>query len=771
MRGARAVPLVLGLMLAAARPVGHAQTTPPPPSFDHDVRPVLDEVCSRCHNEKKANAGLNMTAVMDPASLDSKRDTWELIVDKLKSGDMPPADEEPLSAHERAAMVAFAESAFARADRDLKPDPGHVPAHRLTRVEYANTIRDLLGVDFRATDEFPPDDSGYGFDNIGDVLTVSPALMQRYLAAAEKIAARAVGGGPLPAPGVFTRRSRARKTADGTIELKEILEYDADYAIRVGLQGHRGADDPPVTMVISVDGNSVKTVMVPVQLNAVNKQGGATQRALYEARVFLPANEHTFRAVFVDDETLTSIPPKSRGDVNQNIFPEFLDVAGPFTPEKAAPVTRKALVCDPASGRVCVNRILRTLARRAYRRPVTPVDLATLDRIYTKAIARGYQPAEGVQFAIAAMLVSPHFLFRVEKDPLPGTIARVSDVELASRLSYFLWSSMPDDELLRLGEAGRLHLPGVLSAQVTRMLEDPKAVALADNFAAQWLETRSLDAVTRDQMKFPEWNNELRDAMRTETRLFFDAVMRGNRPISDFIDGKYTFLNGRLARHYGIPGIDGPDFRRVELTTDERGGVFTQASVLTVSSYPTRTSVVLRGKYLLETVLNAPPPPPPADVPPLDEKEIGVAVSHRAQLEAHRANTLCASCHNKMDPLGFGLENYDAVGRWRTKDGAFAIDATGTFPGGKTFSSPAELKALLMSRMPQFTRALAERMLTYALGRGVEPYDRLVVKDLVARTAADGYRVQALVQGIVASVPFQQRRGERKPSPQEAKGQ
>jgi len=303
------------------------------------------------------------------------------------------------------------------------------------------------------------------------------------------------------------------------------------------------------------------------------------------------------------------------------------------------------------------------------------------------------------------------------------------------------------------------------------MLADPKAGALADNFAAQWLETRSLDAVTRDSTKFPEWNNELRDAMRTETRLFFDAVLRENRPISDFIDGRYTFLNGRLARHYGIPDVEGPDFRRVELATDERSGVFTHASVLTVSSYPTRTSVVLRGKYLLETVLNAPPPPPPADVPALDEKGIGVAVSHRAQLEAHRENSLCASCHNKMDPLGFGLENYDAVGRWRTKDGAFPIDATGTFPGGKSFATPAELKALLRNRMPQFARALSERMLTYALGRGVEPYDRLVVKELVARTAADDYRIQALVQGIVASVPFQERRGERKTPAQEAKGQ
>jgi mono/diheme cytochrome c family protein len=770
-RAALAWSFVLGVSLIGARPVVEGQQAPAAPSFERDVHPILDGICYRCHNDKKANAGLNVTALLDPATLASKRNTWEAILDQVKSGDMPPPDEDPLSPNERAAMVSFLEATFAHADRELKPDPGHVPVHRLTRVEYANTIRDLLGVDFRATDEFPPDDSGYGFDNIGDVLTVSPALMQRYLAAAEKIAARAVGGGPLPAPGVFTRRSRARKTGDGVIELKEILEYDADYAIRVGVQGHRGADDPPVTMVISVDGTPLKTVSVPVQLSAVNKQGGGTQRAVFDVRVFLPGNEHTFRAAFVDDVTLTSIPLKSRGDVNQNIFPEFIDVAGPFKPETAAPVKRRALVCDPASGQVCVNRIIRTLARRAYRRPVTATDLAPLDRVYAKAIARGYKPAEGVQFAIAAMLVSPHFLFRVEKDPLAGTIARVSDVELASRLSYFLWSSMPDEELLRLGGTGRLHLPDVLSAQVTRMLADPKSAALADNFAAQWLETRSLDAVTRDQMKFPEWNNELRDAMRTETRLFFDAVMRENRPISEFIDGRYTFLNARLARHYGISGVEGPDFRRVDLTTDERSGVFTQASVLTVSSYPTRTSVVLRGKYLLETVLNAPPPAPPPDVPPLDEKDIGVAVSHRAQLEAHRANPLCASCHTRMDALGFGLENYDAVGRWRTQDGAFAIDATGMFPGARPFAGPAELKALLRSRMPQFTRALTERMLTYALGRGVEPYDRLVVKDLVAKTAADGYRIQALVQGIVASVPFQQRRAERTPRTQEAKGQ
>ena len=755
-----AVALAALVSLTVSGAVGSAQQATAPPTFDRDVRPILDDVCSRCHNERKANAGLNLGVFMDPATIATKRDAWELIVDKLKAGDMPPADEEPLSARERSAMVSALESAFTRADRALKPDPGHVPTHRLTRVEYANTIRDLLGVDFRATDEFPPDDTGYGFDNIGDVLTVSPALMQRYLSAAERIAARAVGGGSLPSPGVFTRRSRTRRIADGVVELKEIVEYDADYTIRVGVAGHREDTDPPVTMTITVDGAPVKTLSVPVQLNAVNKQGGATQRAVYETRVFLPSNEHTFRAAFLDDATLASIPVKSRGDASKNIFPEFIEVAGPFKPAEHHVVKKKALVCEPDTGVVCAHRILTALAHRAYRRPVTAADLSPLNRVYAKAAANGYSRTESLQFAIAAMLVSPNFLFRVEHDPPAGAIARVSDVELASRLSYFLWSSMPDAELLRLAEADRLHEPAVLREQVTRMLADTKADALADNFAAQWLGTRTLDGVTRDQMKFPEWNAELREAMKTETRLFFQAVLRGNRPISDFIDGDYTFVNERLARLYDIPDVSGPDFRRVQLTTDRRSGVFTQASVLTVSSYPTRTSVVLRGKYLLETALNAPPPPPPGDVPPLDEKPIGVAVSHRAQLEAHRTNPICASCHNKMDPLGFGLENYDAIGRWRTTDGTIPIDATGTFPGGKTFSTPAELKALLRTRMPQFTKGLAERMLTYALGRGVEPYDRLVVKDLVSRTAADDYRIQSLIQAIVDSVPFQDRRGQ-----------
>ncbi len=732
------------------------------PSFERDVQPVFTQVCSNCHNDKMSSGGMNIASFTDPASIEANREGWEKLLARLRTGEMPPAAfaAKPTS-QQVTALIGYVQAEFDRIDLNTKTDPGRVTAHRLNRAEYSNTVRDLLGVDFHASEEFPADDSGYGFDNNGDVLTVSPALMQKYLSAAEKIAARAVGGDPFPAPGFFTRRDRVKKAGDDAIELREILDYDADYTIRISLTGHRKDDDKPVTLVISVDGKPLKTVSVPVQISAVNKQGGATQRGVQEVRVFLTANEHIFRAEFINDSDLEKIPLRSRTDVNANIFPEFIDVGGPFPPADRKLAQKKILTCDPASGAACVKRILSDTARLAYRRPATSAEVAQLIRIFDKARATKFTPAQSLQFAITTILVSPQFVFRVESSPAPGNSAPISDLELASRLSYFLWSSMPDDELLKLGEARRLHLPAVLEAQVKRMIADPKSMALSDNFAGQWLETRSLDAVKRDAKKFPEWTPELREAMRTETRLFFNAVVRENRPVSDFIDARFTFLNEQLAKHYGIAGVTGPEFRRVELTSDRRSGVFTQGSVLTVSSYPTRTSVVLRGKYILSNVLNAPPPPPPPDVPKLEEAEVGVARSLRAQMEQHRSNALCASCHSKMDPLGFALENYDAIGRWRTEDGKFPIDPSGTFPNGKTFAGPAEMKALLLDSMPEFTSGLVEKMLTYSLGRGVESFDRSAVRDLVRQVSSDGYRMQTLILGIVKSAPFQQRRGER----------
>jgi len=727
--------------------------------FDRAVRPVLGQVCLGCHNEKLQSGGLNVAGFLDPASLTSNREGWERILAKLRAGEMPPAGVPKPPAAQIEALAGFVRGEFDREDKDARPDPGRVVTHRLNRSEYSNTIRDLLGVDFRANEEFPADDSGFGFDNIGEVLTVSPTLMQKYLQAAEKIASRAVGGDPLPKPGLFNPRDRVRRMDTGTIQLKYRIEYDAEYVVRADLIGHRGEKDKPVTLAISVDGKPLKTVEIPVQISQVNRQGGGTQRASEETRVFLTEGEHTFQAAFTGDEAVKEIAAADRFNNNKNIYPESIEIAGPFAPSQSHIAGKKFLVCDPNTGSACAARILGALAPRAYRRPVTREEVGELFRVYEKASAAGASAAQSLQFAITAMLVSPPFLFRIEHDAKPGAIEKVSDVELASRLSYFLWSSMPDDELLRLGEAGKLHEPSVLDAQIARMIADPKSISFAENFAGQWLEIRSLDAIKPDVKKFPEWNAALRDAMRTETSMFFQAVLRDNRPVSDFIDGKYTFLNEMLAKHYGIEGVTGAEFRRVELTGGQRGGVLTQASVLTVSSYPVRTSVVLRGKYILENILGAPPPPPPPDVPRLNEDSVGVAASLRQQMERHRSDAVCASCHARMDVLGFGLENYDAIGRWRTMDGKFPVDASGAFPNGKTFATPAEMKTLLDGNMPEFARCLAEKLLTYSLGRGIEAFDRRTVQDIVRQTAEHEYRFQAMIRAIADSPAFLERKG------------
>ncbi|MES1257052.1 MAG: DUF1592 domain-containing protein [Acidobacteriota bacterium] len=750
-----ALAVCLGLGASAG---ASAAVTP----FDAAVRPLLTQTCAGCHNDKLSSGNLNVAPFLDPSSLATKRDGWEVIMKKVRAGEMPPKGIPKPSAEQLDAFLKYVQSEFDLADKTTKIDPGRVTAHRLNRSEYSNTIRDLLGVVFRADEEFPPDDSGYGFDNVGDVLTVSPALMQKYLSAAEQIASRAVGGDPLPKPGYFNKKDRIRRLDIDTIQLKDRVEFDADYVVKANIIGHRGAKDKPVTLVLSVDGKPLKTVEIPVQISAVNLQGGATQRGSQETRVFLTQGEHTFRAEFVNDEDLKGIPVAARFNNNRNIYPETIEIAGPFPSKEINPAQKKVLLCDPASGSACVNRILASLARRAYRRPVSKPEVVALEKVFNRAKTAGYTPAQSLQFSITALLVSPQFLFRVERDPKAGTVSRISDLELASRLSYFLWSSMPDDELLRLAEANKLHQSAVLDAQLKRMVADPKSASLAENFAGQWLEIRSLDAVKPDAKKFPEWNADLKEAMRTETRMFFEAVMRDDRPVSDFIDGKYTFLNEMLAKHYGIEGVTGPDFRRVELTTAQRSGVLTQGSVLTVSSYPSRTSVVLRGKYLLENILGAPPPPPPPDVPALNEAAVGVATSLRQQMEQHRSDAVCASCHSRMDVLGFGLENYDAIGRWRTQDGKFPVDPGGSFPNGKSFSTPAEMKTLLHDNMPEFTRCFTEKLLTYALGRGVESFDRRTVQDIVRQTATRDYRFQTLISAIIHSAPFQQRRAELK---------
>ncbi len=432
------------------------------PSYEKSVSPLLRQSCSACHNEKLSSGGLNISGFLALSSITSNRDGWERILTKLRRGEMPPKGIPKPPAEQLTGLINFVQGEFDKADKLAKPDPGRITARRLNRAEYANTIRDLLGIHFVAQQEFPADDSGYGFDNIGAVLTVSPALMEKYLFAAERIASRAVGADPLPKPGVFSEKNRMLRTGPGIAQCTDHVEYDAEYVFRVILAGHRGAQDKPVTVILSVDGKPLKTVDVDVKISEVNRQGGATERKSQEVRTFLSEGPHTFRVEIVHDDALKDIPKESRLNPNRNIFPESMELAGPFPQSKAslaeaASDRRKAfLVCDPAAGASCIARIISPLARRAYRRPVTKSEVADLVGVSEKARAAGYTPGQSLQFAIEAMLTSPEFLFRIEHDPKPGTVGRISDLELASRLSYFLWSSMPDEELLHLAETAKL---------------------------------------------------------------------------------------------------------------------------------------------------------------------------------------------------------------------------------------------------------------------------------------------------------------------------
>jgi mono/diheme cytochrome c family protein len=737
----------------------------PPTAFEKAVKPVLASSCVACHNDRMASGSLDVAPYMTPQSLTEGRDGWEKILRKVRNGEMPPKGIPKPTPAQVDAMAKFVEGEFEKADRNVKPDPGRVTARRLNRNEYSNTIRDLLGVDFHAERDFPTDDSGYGFDNIASVLTISPILMEKYVTAAEQIASRALGADPLPKKPLeaqyHAKDKKIRRLDRSTIEISHRVEWDAEYTIIIGMPGERAADAKPVTLGFWMDGkllNSMPVETKPSGLVYFNPYSDATMR------LHLPEGDHTFRAGFIGDDVVKKF--ESDKDAYNNKKNKFLDsitLVGPYPSKVERASRKKILVCDPKTGPACVDKILGTLAHRAYRRPVTRTEVASLARFVNMAKADGQTVEQGLQLAIEAMLVSPYFLFRIERDPNPNDatlVHQVSDLELASRLSYFLWSSMPDEELLTLAESGKLRAPGTLDTQVKRMLADAKSSAFADNFAGQWLEVRNLDTVNPDPKKFPEWGPELKEAMRTETRMFFEAMLRENRPLSDFLNARFTFLNERLAKHYGIPGVVGPDFRRVELATDQRGGIVTQASVLTVSSYPTRTSVVIRGKYLLNNILGAPPPPPPPDVPALDEASVGNSASLRQQMEKHRADATCAACHNKMDPLGFGLENYDGTGKWRTKDGKFEVDSSGSLPNGKTFNGPAEMRVALNDILPEFARCMTEKLMTYGLGRGLERYDRKTIEAVDANLASSGYPFQSMIFEIVKSLPFQSRRGE-----------
>jgi len=729
-----------------------ALAAPPKPvvdavGFDAKVKPILKNTCAGCHNQTMASGGVNLLPYLDAATVFEDRASWEKIARKIETGEMPPKGVPRPPQAQMAALLNFLRGEFDRADAAVPPDPGRVTAKRLNRNEYRNTIRDLLAVDFRAEKDFPTDDSGYGFDNIADILTVSPVLMEKYLNAAETIASRAMGADPLPKKPLEVtcdlKTATLRRLDYSTVEASHRVDFDGEYTVRFGFPGQRGADAKAVKMAFFMDGQLLDSMDVetkPSQLVYFNPFSDG------EMRVYLPEGDHVFRAAFLNDDFVqTFTKDKDAYSDKKNKYIGSITFIGPFPAKVEKASRKKILICDPATGQACKTEV------------------AGLMKFVAMAKAQGQSTEQGIQLALEAMLVSPEFLFRIERDPNstdPTSVHRLSDVELATRLSYFLWSSMPDDQLLGLAESNKLHEPSVLDAQVKRMMTDKKAASFGENFAGQWLEVRNLDSITPDPQKFPAWTPELKELLRTETRLFFQYILTENRPVSEFIDAKYTFLNEPLAKFYGIEGVKGPDFHKVDLTNDQRGGVLTQGSVLAVSSYPSRTSPTIRGKYVLNNVLGAPPQPPPPDVPLLDDSKVGSDVSLRKQLEAHRANPACASCHNKMDVLGFGLENYDAIGKWRTMDGKFPIEPGGTMPNGKSFQTAAEMRTVLLDSMPQVSRNLTEKIMTYALGRGVQPYDSRALEGINKALAADGYRFQTLIYEVVRSLPFQSRRGE-----------
>jgi hypothetical protein len=648
-----------------------------------------------------------------------------------------------------------------------KPDPGRVTARRLNRAEYNYSVRDLLGVDLRAADEFPPDDSGYGFDNIADVLSLSPVLMENYLNAAEKVAHEAVFG-PAPLQPTVVRYSVPRRPdaatgvapgADDTglglasaLHARHRFPVSATYKFTVSLEGIWPGGAHMLRSGIWIDG---------VQLASAETASGAQNGKKLQLNGAVSAGDHTVSASFLQLFPATGSTARISA----------IEIGGPFDMPKGPSPANLRLVysCGHLDGHhdvSCPRTIVGSLARRAFRRPVTPQEVDRFTSLISRAQQDGASFEDGVALAIQAILVSPNFLFRIERNSAASTTAAaISPYELASRLSYFLWSSIPDDNLLAAAEKGTLQKPSVLRAEVSRMLRDPKSSRLAENFASQWLEIRALESVKPDRQKFPEFDDYLRFSMRRETELFFQNVADSDLSILDFIDAPYSFLNQRMAQFYEVPGVAGPEFRKVDFrksppAAGPRAGVLTQAAVLTVSSYANRTSPVLRGKWILGELLNAAPPPPPPDVPNLDEAAIGASMSLRRQMEQHRANPVCAACHSMMDPLGFGLENYNAIGRWRTHDGAFPIDASGKLPGGREFQGALGLEHWLRADSPRFAAALTRKLMTYALGRGLESFDKPEVDDIVKHAERAKYRFSALVYEIVASPAFRMRKAE-----------
>jgi len=720
--------------------------------FAAEVAPFVARHCLECHGAEDPEAELSLASFADVDAVRADAQTWTLVRDRLEDGDMPPRSKPRPADADALAVIAWLDSTLQLDSGTI--DPGRVTLRRLNRVEYQNTIRDLVGVEYETEQFFPADDVGHGFDNIGDVLSMPDLLLEKYLDAAEFIAGRAVAvpyegappvvrfeAGELDAPHYGMRGNARSMHTSGEVAAHQRVDMAGEYVLRVRAHGQQAGAEV-VRMGLRVDGKTKKRFDV---------RGTSDEREEFEVRFQLTPGKHTFAAAFLNDFYDPDNADPSQRD--RNMYVQYFELVGPLEVQPTAFQSALLSECDT------VREAVGTLASRAFRRT------ATRDEVRRLLALSGKRDSEELrlQLALMGMLVSPHFLFRVELHPAPDDadgVHEISDSELASRLSYFLWSTMPDQQLLDLAEAQELSHPDTLQSEITRMLGDTRAAALARHFAGQWLQFRNLTDVMPDPERFPAFG-ALRTSMRLETELFFDAVLREGRPVHELLAADFTFLNGPLARHYGIEGVDGADMRRVQIPESlrtQRGGLLAHGSILTVTSNPTRTSPVLRGKWILETLLDAPPPPPPPGIGTLEEVAGADELSIRDRFERHRSDANCAVCHAAMDPLGFGLENYDAIGAWREQDERFPVDASGVLPDGRRFAGPADLRELLLQDQA-FERSLFRSLTTYALGRGLTRLDRPAINSALAGLP-DVPTIADMIRAIIDLDAFRSRRGE-----------
>jgi hypothetical protein len=778
---------VLAVFLAG--PAGSAQgpTAPPSPAAS-TAAATLKTYCISCHNDRTKTGELTLEHA-DLTDVPKSAELWEKVIRKVRAGMMPPASMPRPDAATLEGFVGYIESSIDR-DAAAHPRPGRTALHRLNRAEYANAIRDLLAFEIDSTALLPPDDESSGFDNIADVLSVSPSLMERYLSASWNISRAALGNLHIQ-PSTITYRVRPDLSQDqhidgmppgtrGGMQIEHTFPVDGEYIIKLRMWRNtfdlmRGMEDP----------HDIEMAMDGARLTVVTAGGredfgrmaenpgtfGADLDKKLTVRLAVKAGTHKIWATTVlkshaprDDLIKPFIRTTVDGlDIMGDPSVDRITIEGPFAATSPGDTAsrRKILSCRPtaaAQEQACARQILTSLARQAYRKPVDRTTTDVLMDFYARGRKSGGNFERGIESALQFILASPAFLYRVEPDPATaaGSVYQLGDSALASRLSFFLWSSLPDEQLVSLAAQGKLRQPAVFEQQVRRMLADPRSKTLIDNFAEQWLHLRNLKNSNPDLGAFPDFDDNLRQAMKEETELFFNSIMREDRSVMDLLNADYTFVNERLARHYGMPNVYGSRFRRVTVPNESRRGLLGQASILTVTSYPNRTSPVERGKWILTNLLGVPPQPPPPDVPTLPENGAdGKVVSLRERMEKHRANPVCAGCHRAMDPIGFAMENFDGVGRWRAKEDQQAIDATGTLFTGAKIDGISGLRREIAARPDVFVGVLTERMLTYALGRGLEHYDMPAVRKIVQDARSSNYRFSSIVLGVTRSVPFQ----------------